>query len=65
MTEIILKLDDQKAQALKEKAERYGLEPDQLIKASIDHLVGQPDADFDSAVKRVLSKNKELYRRLA
>lgn len=30
-----------------------------------DDLIGQPDADFDEAVRRVLSKNRELYRRLA
>jgi len=64
MTSITVQLEDEKAKALQEKAESYGLNPEQLLTASIDDLVGQPDADFDEAVRRVLSKNEELYQRL-
>lgn len=64
MTSITVQLEDAKAKALREKAERYGLNSEQLLTASIEDLVGQPDSDFDEAVRRVLSKNKELYKRL-
>lgn len=65
MTEITVQLEDNKARALREKADSYGLKPEQLLLASIETLIGQPDADFDSAVRKVLMKNEELYRRLA
>jgi len=65
MTTVTLQLDDAKADALRQKAHRVGLEPEQLLTASVDDLIGQPDADFDAAANRVLSKNRELYRRLA
>lgn len=65
MTTITIQLEDAKAQSLREKADRYGLNPEQFLTASIEDLIGQPDNDFDEAARRVLSKNKELYRRLA
>ncbi len=65
MTTMTLQLDDVKADALRQKARRIGLEPEQLLTATVDDLIGQPDADFDEAANRVLSKNRELYRRLA
>ena len=65
MTTITVQLEDAKAQSLRERADRYGLNPEQFLTASIEDLIGQPDNDFDEAARRVLSKNKELYRRLA
>ena len=65
MTTMTLQLDDAKAVALREKAQRVGLEAEQLLAASVDDLIGQPDADFDETARRVLSKNRDLYRRLA
>ena len=65
MTTMTLHIDDAKANALRKKAQRVGLEPEQLLTASVDDLIAQPDADFDEVVHRVLSKNRELYRRLA
>lgn len=65
MTTITVRLEDAKAKALRERAKRYGLGLEQFLHASIDDLVGQPDADFDQAARRILSKNQELYRRLA
>jgi hypothetical protein len=65
MTKITVQLDDSKAALLREKAQKYGLRLDQFVTASIEDLVAQPEPDFDAAVRRVLSKNKELYERLA
>lgn len=65
MTSITVQLDDATAKALREKAARYGLRPEQLLTASVEDLIGRPDADFDEAARRVLGKNRELYRRLA
>lgn len=65
MVSITVQIDDTKAAELRRKALLVGLEPEQLLSASVDDLIGRPDADFDAAVSRVLSKNRELYRRLA
>ena len=65
MTTMTLQLDDAKADALRQKAQRVGLEPEQFLRASVDDLIAQPDVDFDQAAKRALAKNRELYRRLA
>jgi hypothetical protein len=65
MTIMTLQIDDAKAAALRKKAHIVGLEAEQLLAASVDDLIGQPDADFEQAVKRVLTKNRELYRRMA
>jgi hypothetical protein len=65
MTRIIVEIDDSKAALLKEKARKFGLLPDQFVTASIEDLISQPESDFESAMRRVLSKNQELYERLA
>ena len=65
MTTITVRLEDSKAEALRERAKRYGLAPAQFVEASIEDLLGQPDADFQKAMERVLSKNRKLYERLA
>ena len=65
MTRITVELDDMKAAALRERAGRYGLTPDQLVTASIEDLLAHPEPEFESAMRRVLSSNKKLYERLA
>ena len=65
MTTFTVTIDDRKAAALKERAERCGLPLEDLLIASIENLVTQPEEEFERAVKHVLVKNRELYRRLA
>jgi hypothetical protein len=65
MTRITVEIEDSKAAILKEKAKKFGLLPDQFVTASIEDLISQPDPDFEAAMRRVLSKNQELYKRLA
>ena len=65
MAKITIQIEDNKAQALREKAKRYGLDPEQFLAASVEDLIAQPDSDFKEAALRVLSKNKELYQRLS
>jgi len=57
-------LRTQRLHSLK-KADKFGLLPDQFVAATIEDLIGQPEPDFEAAMHRVLSKNKELYDRLA
>lgn len=65
MATITVEIDDSKAKLLWEKAEKFGILPDQFVTASIEDLIGQPEAEFEEAMQKVISKNKELYKRLA
>jgi len=65
MAKISVEIEDSKAALLTEKAKKFGLLPDQFVTASIEDLIAQPAPDFEEAMHRVLSKNKELYQRLA
>ena len=65
MTTITIQLEDAKAASLRKIAQKFGLSPDQFVAASIEDLLSQPEPDFEAAVRKVLSKNKELYKRLA
>jgi len=65
MTRITVEIDDNKAALLKDKANKFGLLPDQFVTASIEDLLSQPESEFEIAMLRVLSKNQELYKRLA
>ena len=65
MTRIIVEIDDNKAAILEDKARKFGLLPEQFVTASIENLISQPEPDLDAAIQKVLSKNQELYERLA
>ncbi len=65
METITVKLDDSKAALLREKAKKFGLLPDQFVTVSIEDLIARPEPDFEEAMQKVLSRNEELYKRLA
>jgi hypothetical protein len=65
MTRIIVEIDDNKAAILEDKAKKFGLLPEQFVTASIENLISQPEPDLEAAIQKVLSKNQELYERLA
>lgn len=65
MATITVEIEDSKILLLTEKAKKLGLPPDQFIAASIEDLISRPDPAFESAMEKVLSKNRELYERLA
>jgi hypothetical protein len=65
MATITVEIDDSKALLLRKKAEQFGISPDQFVTASIEDLIGQPEPAFDEAMRKVISKNKELYKRLS
>ena len=65
MTRFSVNLEDSKIELLRKKAEKYGLNPEEFVTASIEDLIEQPEAEFDKIVRRVLSKNADLYERLA
>ncbi len=60
-----VELTETQIEALRERAKSLGISAEQLASALIADLLGQPADDFENAANRVLSKNAELYRRLA
>lgn len=65
MNAITISLSDDELAKLQEIADRHGITPEELARVSIEELLARPEEEFQRAVKFVLEKNAELYRRLA
>ena len=62
---ISLNLPPEAERRLAEVAKRLNVPVNDLATAAVRDLVAQPAQDFEAVAKRVLEKNRELYRRLA
>ena len=62
---VAFELPSAQADRLKQEAARLGVAPDELAKAALTDLLANSDSDFETAARRVLERNSELYRRLA
>jgi hypothetical protein len=62
---LAFELPDTQAEKLRDEAKRLGLAPEELARAALADLLGTPDDEFRAVVTRILTKNEELYRRLA
>jgi hypothetical protein len=60
-----IELSAAEADELREQATRLGVAPERLAHAAVADLLARERGDFESAARRVLEKNEELYRRLA
>jgi pyrroloquinoline quinone (PQQ) biosynthesis protein C len=60
-----VELTESQIESLRQRAKALGISPEQLASAAVADLVSQPADDFSAAAARILSKNSELYRRLA
>jgi hypothetical protein len=65
ITTLTISLPEGRLQQLKEQAARFRIAPEELVCASIEELLTRPDEEFQRALTYVLTKNAELYRRLA
>lgn len=65
MTNLVIPIPDDTFVRLREIASSFQLTPEELVFVSIQDLLEQPDSEFQRIIKYVLTKNKELYRRLA
>jgi hypothetical protein len=65
MTTITVSISDDRMQKLRERASLYQVAPEELVRVSLDDLLGRSEEDFRQAVEYVLNKNSELYQRLA
>lgn len=60
METITVRLSDAEMARLKALAEKLGVTPEDLLKTTLEEKLS-----FEEAADKVLSKNAELYRRLA
>lgn len=65
MTTITITLPEDRLIKLKEMAARLGVTPEDLARLSIEELLRRPEDTVQRAITYVLTKNAELYRRLA
>jgi plasmid stability protein len=65
MSDITITLPEERRAKLRERAAAYGISAEELVRASIDNLIGGPDEEFEKAADFVLKRNEELYQRLA
>ena len=65
MTTITVSISDDRMQKLRERASHYHVEPEELVRVSLEDLLARSEEDFRQAVEYVLNKNADLYRRLA
>jgi hypothetical protein len=65
MTNLVISLPDDTFARLNEIAMNFRLTPEELVFVSIRDLLEQPENEFQRITKYVLTKNAELYKRLA
>jgi predicted transcriptional regulator len=65
MTSITIDLSDSQFRKLQELAEVHGIALEVLLKASLEDWLNSQKSEFVDAASYVLTKNAELYRRLA
>ncbi len=65
MTNLTVSISDDRFLKLKEVAGQLRVTPEELVAASIEDLPARPEDAFEEAVRHVLKKNTELYKRLA
>jgi len=62
---LAIELPPAQADRLPAEAERLGLSVEELALAALNHLLSTPDPEFRTVARRVVTKNRELYTRLA
>jgi predicted transcriptional regulator len=58
-------LSDNRLAKLREIADRFHINPEDLARISIEELLTRPGESFQQAAVYILNKKAELYRRLA
>ena len=65
MRNLEVHLEEPMVHRLEEAAQKLGLTPEELLRLSVEEKLAQLDEVFRTAVAHVVSKNAELYKRLA
>ena len=65
MASITIDLTDDQLRELQETAARFGVPPEDLVRARIEDMLTGRESNFERLTEYVLKKNAELYQRLA
>ena len=65
MKQITVALSDEQLQQLEAMAARLNVAAEELARVGIEELLRQTDDEFRKVLEYVLTKNAELYKRLA
>ncbi len=65
MASITIDISENQLQQLQDLANAYGIAPEAILRASLQDWLSFQKRDFVDASDYVLTKNTELYRRLA
>ena len=65
MKELTVSVREEEFERLQGLANDLGVSLEELARVGLEDLLAQPDEALQQATKRVLEKNRELYRRLA
>ena len=63
MNTITITLFEEHLAKLRERADRFELNPEKLASVGLEELLSRPEEGFHGSVEYVLGKNAELYRR--
>ncbi len=65
MSSITIELSDNQLNLIKKKADQLGISIEKLIEVTINESVNIPTRDFTQVADYVMTKNDDLYKRLA
>ncbi|MCH8874091.1 DNA-binding protein [candidate division KSB1 bacterium] len=65
MEHLTISLPEEVAAQLKDASKKIGIKPEDLVLVSLQEKLANLDSEFTDAMKYVLRKNAELYKRLA
>lgn len=65
MEQLTINIPDEVAAQLRTAAQKSGVKPEDFMLASLQERLANVDAEFIHAMRYVLKKNAELYKRLA
>lgn len=65
MKSLEVQVEEPTVDRLEAAAEKLGITPEELLRVSVEEKLASLDESFRAAVDQVISKNEELYKRLA
>ena len=65
MSRVTIELTEERFGELRRQAEACGLSAEDLVRACVEDLLAGPDEEVQAAIRYVINKNRDLYRRLA
>jgi hypothetical protein len=65
MAILTISITEDHMQLLRERAVRYSVRLEDLVRIGIEDIMSRPEKEFSEALQFVLHKNAEIYQRLA